>query len=112
MTILKNKQYENSKLKKQLEEKKRKGIKTLEWKLTKQQRSYVEQIGYYTEPILYYVKTKHFCNVSKLASILKNIHYKNKNGKTIIVLKLRESDQKLLDEYEVIYYPCKYRIYL
>ena len=112
MTALKKKQYESSKLKKQLEEKKRQGIKTLEWKLTKQQRNYIEQIGYYTKPIFYYVKTRQFYNVSTLAHILKDIHYKNKRGKSTIVLKLKESDRELLDEYKVIYYPCKYRIHL
>lgn len=112
MFTLKKKQYENSKLKRQLIIKKECGVKELHWRLTRQQMEYVEQLGYRIEPFLYCVRTKKFYNLKDLHPLLKSIHYKNKKGKDSVVIRLKSSEMKLLDEYGLSYYPYKYIIYL
>lgn len=109
---MKKEQYENSKLKKQLIIKKESGVKELQWKLTRQQKEYLEHLGYKIEPVLYCVRTKKFYNLNNLPPLLRNIHYKNKNGRTSVVLSLKATERKLLDEYGLSYYPYKYKIYL
>lgn len=105
--------YDNSKLKYQLLEKKRKGVKEVIWKLNAEQKEFIEE--YFKFPIevyLYEVKTKTFYNVKALDKLLKDIHFCNKRGKTTVVFKLNEKQKQLLDEFKVKYKPYKYKIKL
>lgn len=105
--------YDNSKLKYQLLEKKRKGVKEVIWKLNAEQKEFIEE--YFKFPIevyLYEVKTKTFYNVKALDKLLKDIHFCNKRGKTTVVFKLNEKQKQLLDEFRVKYKPYKYKIKL
>ena len=73
--------YENSKLKHQLLERKRRGYKELIWKLNPEQRRFIEQtLGFNVEPYLFNVKTRTFSRIRELDPLLKEIHYKNKRG--------------------------------
>lgn len=73
---MKSKNYRNSKLKHQILYEKDKGKKTLYWKLTTEQRKYVEQVlKCKVKPYLYEIRTRTFFNISKLDSILKDIHF-------------------------------------
>lgn len=110
---MKKDSYEFLNLKRQLQFRKNKGCKFLEWKLSEKQKDYIEgHLGMRVEPILFLVKTRKFYNLKSLKSILKEIHYKNRDGKDKIVMKLNQKDRRILDEYGISYYPYKYRIYL
>ena len=100
---MKSKNYRNSKLKHQILYEKDKGKKTLYWKLTTEQRKYVEQVlKCKVKPYLYEIRTRTFFNISKLDSILKDIHYAHK--------KLNKSEKELLDKYGVRNRPIKYEL--
>lgn len=111
---MKTKQYQLSYLKKELKEKKERRVKVLEWKLTKEQKEYIENVLHLrVEPYLYGIRTKTFKNISKLnCSILKDIHYSKKRGKNFEVRKLSAKEKEILDEYGICYNPIKYKIYL
>lgn len=103
--------YENSKLKYQLLDKKRRGVKEVIWKLAPGQVKFVEEkLGFEVVPYLYEIKTKTFYNVKELDRLLKDIHYSWKRGKKVIVIKLNFKQKKILDEYGVKYVPYKYKI--
>lgn len=105
--------YENSKLKYQLLEKKRKGVKEVIWKLNSQQKGFIEEtLKFIVEPYLYKIRTKSFYNISDKDSLLKDIHYKNKRGVQECVFKLNSKQIELLDEFGVKYKPYKYKIKL
>lgn len=108
---MKKSAYENSKLKYQLLEKKRNGVKEVIWRLNSAQRNFIEEsLNFVVEPYLYKVKTRRFYNISKLPSILKDIHYRNQRGVKECVLKLNSNEKKILNEFEVNYVPYKYKI--
>ena len=108
---MKSKNYRNSKLKHQILYEKDKGKKTLYWKLTTEQRKYVEQVlKCKVKPYLYEIRTRTFFNISKLDSILKDIHYAHKNGKPTSVRRLNKSEKELLDKYGVRNRPIKYEL--
>lgn len=111
---MKAKQYQLSCLKKKLKEKKKNRIKVLEWKLSKEQKEYIENILHLrVEPYLYGIRTRTFKNISKLNyNILKDIHYSKKRGKNFEVRKLSTKEKEVLDEYGIYYNPVKYKIYL
>lgn len=105
--------YENSRLKHQLLDKKRNGVREVIWKLNPYQIEFIENtLGFSAEPYLYTVKTRPFYNIRELDSLLKEIHYKNKRGIRECVFKLNPKQRKLLDEFGVKYAPCKYKIKL
>ena len=111
--IMKKSAYENSKLKHQLLEKKRRGVKEVIWKLNHAQKKFIEEcLKFPIEVYLYEVKTKPFYNVKQLDKLLKDIHFCNKRGKKIAVYKLSESQRNLLDEFGVKYKAYKYKIKL
>ena len=108
---MKNKEYRYSKLKHQIFYEKNKGKKVLYWNLTPDQRRFVEEkLGCKAEPHLYQIRTRTFFNISKLESILKDIHYASKNRKTTIVRRLNKSEMKAFDMYGVQYRPIKYKL--
>lgn len=111
---MKAKQYQLNCLKKQLKEKKKNRIKVLEWKLSKEQKEYIENVLHLrVEPYLYGIRTRTFKNISKLNyNILKDIHYSKKRGKNFEVRKLSTKEKEVLDEYGIYYNPVKYKIYL
>lgn len=108
---MKKSAYDNSKLKYQLLEKKRNGVKEVIWKLNPAQKNFIEEsLGFVAEPYLYRIKTRKFYSIANLPTILKDIHYKNKRGISEVVLKLDSDDKRILNEFEVRYVPCKYKI--
>jgi len=110
---MKKNAYENSRLKRQLLERKSNGQKEVIWSLKPAQKEYIEtSLGLETEAVLYEVKTKTFYNINELNAILKKIHFSNKRGKKVIVLKLNSNQLRVLDEFDVYYRPYKYRIIL
>ena len=110
---MKKNAYENSRLKYELLEKKRQGVKELIRKLKPGQVEFIkERFGFQVEPYLYEIKTKQFFNVRNLPTILKDIHYKSKRGKKFVVFKLTDDEKIILDEFNIKYRPIKYKIKL
>lgn len=108
------KQHQMSALKKQLLEKKRRGVKFLVWKLNKDQIEYITSVLHFrVEPYLYKIRTRSFSNIRLLEyNILKDLHYENKRGKQFDVRLLKDKDKYILTEYGVRYEPIKHKIYL
>lgn len=103
--------YEHSRLKYQLLDKQRRGVREVIWKLEPAQVEFIEQkFGFEVIPYLYEIKTRSFYNVKNVDNLLKDIHYLHKKGKKIMVFKLNSKQRKLLDQFEVKYRPYKYRI--
>lgn len=109
---MKGKAYEASRTKKQLLDKKRRGEKFVIWRISsKSQLQEIERLGLKKEPWLYEIKTKPFYNVKAIKStLIKDIHFANKQGKRFITCRLKASEKKLLDDFGVAYRPIKYRI--
>ena len=109
---MKRNAYENSKLKYQLLDRQRRGVKEVIWKLEPAQVKFIEQkFGFEVVPYLYQVKTRTFYNVKALDNgLLKDIHYAFKGGKKIMVLRLNFKQKQVLDNFEVKYFPYKYKI--
>jgi len=110
---MKKRAYESSKLKYQLLNKKRNGVKEVIWKLSPSQVEFIQRkFGFYIEPYLYEVKTRTFCNIKNLDTLLKDLHYKSKQGKKFTVIKLTRHQKDVLDTLGIKYKPYKYRIKL
>ena len=111
---MKDKQYRLAKLKYQLQERKRNGTRYVMWKLNREQVEYiVESLGYQVTPYLYRIRTRRLKNYKATqSSLLKEIHHANKAGKKTIMKKLSAQQIKVLDQYEIKYWPEKYRIKL
>lgn len=110
---MKNKNYRQSKLKKQLSQKRKEGYKILKWKLSKEQVEIIENWGYRVEVYLYSIRTRTFFNVSKINNtLLKDLHYMKKRGKDYEVRPLKREDKEILEENGVVFKPVKYIIYL
>lgn len=110
---MKNKNYRQSKLKKQLREKKYNGVKVLKWTLTPENKKLVESFGYYVEPYIYKINTKNFSNIRSIESrLLKDLHYMNKRGKRFICRPLNKAEKEVLDDAGVKYIAVKFKIYL
>ena len=110
---MKGKQYQLSKLKKQLRERKEYGTKVLRWSLKEDQAEYIEMLGYEVQPYLYTIRTKQIPRqVRQTDALLKEIHYKNKQGKRNITLKLKPKQIKVLERHGIKFRVAKYSIYL
>lgn len=110
---MKDKEYRFYKLKRKLILLKERKVKSVELRLTKEQRTYLQELGYEMVPVLYTVRTKRFKNLFNIKNnMLKEIHYACKNGKKTISLKLTKEDMKILEEYSVKFYPSKFKILL
>lgn len=110
---MKNKCYKQSKLKKQLAEKRNQGVKVIIWRLTPAKKQEIEELGYLVEPYLFSIKTRTFHNIKNVSStLLKDLHYMKKRGKEYEVRTLKRGDKETLEEYGIKYRPVKYKIYL
>lgn len=110
---MKNKNYQQSKLKKQLREKKNNGVRVLIWKLTPEAKELVESFGYYVEPYIYQINTRTFSNIRLIKNrLLKDLHYMNKRGKHFECRPLRKEEKEVLDEFGIKYKAVKYKIHL
>lgn len=107
-----NKKYHLSKLKKELELRKSKGNEYVIWNLSQEQREYLFNLGYNIIVELYCIKTEKLINPKNQNAILKDIHYANKKGKKYIVRKLKKDELKILERFNVVCYPIKYKIFL
>ncbi len=109
---MKNKNYRYSQLKHQILSEKARGKKMLYWKLTPEQKSFVEELGCKVEPYLYEIRTRTFFNIGNLEPILKEIHYCSKHKKITIVRRLKQTEKRLLESYGIKHRPIKYKLYL
>lgn len=111
---MKNSAYRNSKIKHQLSEKKKHGVKEVIWRLNPQQVEYIEKyLHYKVEPYLYEVKTKPIQGIKFSDSkLLKEIHYKSKKGIKTLTRALTHKAIELLDDHEINYRPLKFKIHL
>lgn len=109
---MKNKNFQQSRTHKTLEQFKRNGKKAVVWKLTPEMASFLERF-YGVYPYLYTIKTRCFSNVRLLNnSLLKEIHYSKKKGKDFLTLPLNKQELITLDAYNVSYRLLKYKIEL
>lgn len=110
---MKNRNYREEKLRKQLQQKRREGKKVLIWDLSPNKRKQIEELGYRVEPYLYEIKTRTFYNVRALkSSLLKDLHYMHKRGKLLEVRTLKRGELETLDSYGIRYRPIRFKIYL
>lgn len=110
---MKNKDYRLVQLKYKLKEQKNYKVKYVIWRLTSQQKSYIESLGYKVTPYLYEIRTRTFKNLSKINNNnLKQLHYSCKRGKKTIVLSLNSDDIEIFKEYKISFRPIKYKILL
>ena len=111
--FMRNKQYEISRTKKVLLEKKRRGEKYVIWKISQSQKEEIERLGCRMEPWLFEIKTRRFNDVRALpAAILKEVHFENKKGKRTFVRHLKIREANILTSYDVHFSILKYKIYL
>lgn len=109
---MKNKDYRLRKQLYELRSMAKNGTKSVVWKLSKEQMSFLAKY-YEIEPYLYTIKTKKFVRIYDIHdSLLKDIHYNNKRGKKEMVRRFSNEQKELLDRYDVMYKPYKYRIVL
>lgn len=110
---MRNKNYRQLKLKKQLREKKNNGVRVLIWKLTPETKELVESFGYYVEPYIYQITTKSFSNIRlEKNRLLKDLHYMNKRGKRFECRPLNKEEKEILDKAGIKYIAVKFKIYL
>lgn len=110
---MKDRDYRLCKTKHKLRQLKERRVKSVIWKLTKQQREDIEGLGYEVIPFLYEVHTKAFKNLSSVKEHkLREIHYSNKAGKKTIVMQLNKKEMKIFEEYGVRFRPIKFKIIL
>lgn len=110
---MKDRDYRLCQTKNKLKQLKERRVKSVIWRLSRQQKEYIQGLGYDVIPYLYEIQTKTFKNLSCIKNNkLKDIHYSNKKGKRTIVLKLNKKDMKDFDEYAVRFRPIKFKIVL
>ena len=108
---MKDKAYRFSRTKYKLKELKHNRVKSVVWRLTGQQKEFIEGLGYKVVPCLYEVKTKTFRNIANIKnSKLKELHYSCKRGKQSIVMQLYKEDMRIFEEYGVKFRPIKFKI--
>ena len=102
-----------SAIKHQLSEKKRHGVKSVLWKLTKEQNGYVQRtMNYVTEPEIYQVRTKKINIPGKWSPIVKEVNYAFRRNCKNIYRRLTPSELAELKQHDVQVTPFKYRVYL
>jgi len=110
---MKKEDYQLCRLKHKLRKLKERRVKEVEWKLTKEEKQYIENLGYQVTPYLYEIRTKTFKDLSNIKYYkIREIHYSNKRGKKTIVRRLQHNDMKMLEEFNVKFYPVKFKIQL
>jgi len=111
--LMKNKCYQESKMKKQLIQMRKEGREYVIWKLSSIQLEELKRIGYRVEPFIYLIETRTFYDIRSVRStLLKDIHYAKKRKKYNMVRKLKATEIELLEELGIKYKPLKYKIYL
>lgn len=112
---MKNDQYDNSRTKYVLLQKKRKGVKRVFWRIDgKGKIEYIEEVlGFPVIPFLYEVETRIFKDVQNLPSVLKKLHYaKTEDGKKKKTMKLTKKEIEILEKYNIHRKAIKYEIIL
>ena len=110
---MKNLDFQFSRTRKQLQQYKSQGKKTVIWKLSYKQIEVLKMMRIKFEPYLYKIKTRPFYNIRSVkSSLLKEIHYKNKQGHSYYVRKLNNDEKQLLNDYNISYTVVKYVIHL
>lgn len=109
---MRNKQYRLTRTYRTLCELKKKGVKSVCWRLSKNQLDFL-RVTFDIEPYLYAIKTKRFVQIQNIPyKILKDLHYSAKSGKKEIVRKLNSKEIAILEQQGIQYYVCKYTIHL
>ena len=109
---MKNSQNRLSQLKHQLQEKKLNGIRSVTWKLTMEQKEYLETLGYEVVPVLYAINTRRITVMPSSNGLLRYINRAAARGQKQIFRNLKESEKRALEEVQVSYTPIKYKINL
>lgn len=110
---MKNEENQLYQMKSKLRKLKERRVKIVIWKLTREEREYVENLGYEVTPYLYEIRTKTFKNLYEIKdSKIRDIHYYSKQGKKTVVLRLKKKDMKVLEEFDVRFRPVKFKIRL
>lgn len=107
----KNKSY-LLELEKELRLRRDKGNECVVWSLSEEEKEYLLSLGYNIIVELYGIKTQHFINPKSISGIAKDIHYAHKKGKDTIIRNLKKDQIKVLEKYNIKYYPIKYRVFL
>ena len=108
---MRDKDYRLSQMKYKLKELERRRVKSVIWRLTRQQREFIEKLGYEVVPYLYEVQVKTMKNLSAIKNPkIKEVHYSCKKGKRAIVMKLNSKDMKDFEEYGIKFRPIKFMI--
>ena len=97
-----------------LREYRSKGKKSVIWKISEEERMYIEDVlDCRVENYLYEVKTKTFKNLAEIKNQkLKTVHLACKNNKQLIVMQLDKEDKEDFSKYDVKYRPVKFKIIL
>ena len=110
---MKKQAFETNKTKKKLRMYEENGKQVVVWKLKPYQLDLVTGLGYETEPFLFYVHTKYIPDfLRKKYSLLEQIHYAKKAGKSYLACVLSKKDQQLLKEHGISFCVLKYKIHL
>ena len=101
-------------MKKKLSILKAKGVPFVSWKLSPDQQDFVTNVLHYPiKPYIFSIKTRRFVNPKGKPAIIKEIHFaKVKYHQPTINRALKSTEQKLLDEDDVDYYPLIFYIFL
>lgn len=110
---MKNKQYENSKIRYKLKEAMEKGKKDVHWRLTHEQEIYVREcLHMQIEPEIFRIRTRkvrgEYCEFPK---IIKLVHNKNKYTETFS-MPLNKREQEILTRFNIKFWPEKFKIFL
>lgn len=110
---MKNEENQLCQMKYKLRKLKERRVKIVIWKLTREEKEYIENLGYEVTPYLYEIRTKTFRNLYEIKDHrIRDIHYSSKKGKKTIVLKLKNKDMRILEEFDVKFRPVKFKIRL
>ena len=89
------------------------GKKELLWRLNRDQLDLVHNLGYYTEPYMFYVHTKLFPdNLRNKYKLLEKLHAARRARKDYVACILSKTDRDMLKRLGVSFSPLKYKISL
>jgi hypothetical protein len=111
---MKQKAYQDNKIKHQLRNYETSGKKELLWKLKPEQVAYIQGLGYQVDETLFYIHTKAFPDLlRKKYPIINELHIsKIRKGKSFIVKKLSKKEKEILRDFGVSFSVAKYTIKL
>ena len=111
---MKNKNYRECRLKKQLRSLKDDGKKSVLWKLSQEQAFFIQEIlGFPVKKELFYVRSKKFPKERLTNPLLRDLHFAAIKGKDHIVLENPSSETlRFLRNTHIHYSVLKYRIIL